>query len=187
MTGEIIIRTATAEDADDIHALTLALIDDGRGMVLSRQDVKAEEDRKVKLASSLTRDFDGRMGRYLVAEQHGRVVGTGEVERIRLVRLMHNVRLSLGVHPAAQGQGIGRRLMKGLLTWARDVRPRVRRVELGVLANNERAIALYESLGFVREGYQQGFLWGADGSFVDNLQMVLRLDVTSSGHDPSIA
>jgi ribosomal protein S18 acetylase RimI-like enzyme len=40
--------------------------------------------------------------------------------------------------------------------------PRIRRVELATLATNTRALSFYESLGFVREGAQQGYVSGSD-------------------------
>ena len=45
------------------------------------------------------------------------------------------------------------------------------RVELGVRADNLRAVALYRSLGFVEEGVRRDFVRLGDGSFVDDITM----------------
>ena len=50
-----------------------------------------------------------------------------------------------------QGRGIGRALMESLLDIA-DNWLMLKRVELSVFTDNERAVRLYESLGFVVEG-----------------------------------
>jgi ribosomal-protein-alanine N-acetyltransferase len=50
---------------------------------------------------------------------------------------------TIGVRPAAQGAGIGRKLLRALLARAGD-----RRILLEVRTDNARAIALYESEGF---------------------------------------
>jgi len=56
----------------------------------------------------------------------------------------------LGVAPAAWGRGIGTRLLADVLDHA--VRSGVSRIELWVLSDNERAIAVYERAGWRRTG-----------------------------------
>ena len=53
---------------------------------------------------------------------------------------------------------------------AADRWAQVLRMELQVYADNARAIALYESLGFVREGLHRGYAL-RDGAYVDSLSM----------------
>ena len=71
-----------------------------------------------------------------------------------------------------RGVGLGRAMLASALDWAR-ANPGVRRVELGVLATNPGAMALYRSLGFVQEGLHRGRFRQADGSLVDDLAMAL--------------
>ncbi len=59
---------------------------------------------------------------------------------------------TIGVRPAAQGAGIGRALLRGLLTHATG-----RRVLLEVRTDNAPAIALYESEGFVVLGIRRRY------------------------------
>jgi putative acetyltransferase len=91
--------------------------------------------------------------------------------------LRHVGVLGIGVHPAAQGLGVGRQLMEHLLAWVRAHRDpggqRVLRVELQVRADNPRAIALYRSLGFEHEGTRRAFIHADDGRLVDDLLMGL--------------
>lgn len=51
--------------------------------------------------------------------------------------------------PAAQGQGVGRRLMEEAERWARD--SGYRSITLNVFAANGRALALYQRLGYAAE------------------------------------
>jgi putative acetyltransferase len=44
-----------------------------------------------------------------------------------------------------------------------------------VLAENTRAVALYESLGFAREGVRARFVRHPDGRYEDDLIMTLAL------------
>ncbi len=59
---------------------------------------------------------------------------------------------TIGVRPAAQGVGIGRALLRGLLAHAGD-----RRVLLEVRTDNPAAIGLYESEGFVVVGVRRRY------------------------------
>jgi ribosomal-protein-alanine N-acetyltransferase len=59
---------------------------------------------------------------------------------------------TIGVRPAAQGSGLGRKLLRQLLTAADD-----RRILLEVRTDNQVAIGLYESEGFVRLGVRRRY------------------------------
>jgi ribosomal-protein-alanine N-acetyltransferase len=59
---------------------------------------------------------------------------------------------TIGVAPAAQGRGIGRRLLRDLLDAAGS-----RTVHLEVRTDNAPAIALYESEGFTRIGLRRRY------------------------------
>jgi putative acetyltransferase len=51
----------------------------------------------------------------------------------------------------------------------------LKRLELGVYADNARAIALYERYGFEREGLNRAYSW-RNGAWADSLMMArLRL------------
>ncbi|MEJ8553927.1 GNAT family N-acetyltransferase [Tepidibacter sp. Z1-5] len=66
-------------------------------------------------------------------------------------RLRHSASIGIMVHRDYQGIGIGKKLMKEILDLA-DNWLMLKRVELGVFADNEKAIKLYESCGFKIEG-----------------------------------
>jgi putative acetyltransferase len=85
------------------------------------------------------------------------------------LRRAHVRGLGLAVAPAWQGQGIGRRLLAQALDWA-DNWAHVLRVELHVHADNDRAIALYRSMGFVEEGRHRAYALKS-GRYVDSLSM----------------
>jgi L-phenylalanine/L-methionine N-acetyltransferase len=85
------------------------------------------------------------------------------------LRRMHVRTLGLGVAASWQGRGVGRQLMTHLLDWA-DNWANVLRVELHVHADNDRAMALYRSLGFVEEGRHTAFSL-KNGRYVDSFSM----------------
>jgi ribosomal protein S18 acetylase RimI-like enzyme len=52
----------------------------------------------------------------------------------------------MGILQAFRGRGLGRRLAEAVIREAQNVG--IERIELGVYASNEAAVALYKSLGF---------------------------------------
>jgi ribosomal-protein-alanine N-acetyltransferase len=70
--------------------------------------------------------------------------------------------VTLAVRPDARRHGVGRALLRHLLSEAG--RRRLREVLLEVRADNEPALALYRSAGFRRVGQRQGYYQdGTDG------------------------
>jgi ribosomal-protein-alanine N-acetyltransferase len=88
---------------------------------------------------------------YLVAVEAGRVLGFAGLCDYPDEAFVQTI----GVARAAQGRGLGARLLRALLEEA--ARRRARRVALEVRADNERAIGLYERFGFRREGIRRGY------------------------------
>ena len=70
--------------------------------------------------------------------------------------------------------GLGRRLLEVLIDWARRGGI-VRKINLLVRTDNDRAIALYESLGFTVEGRKRRDML-MDGDFHDAFFMGLFID-----------
>lgn len=79
--------------------------------------------------------------------------------------------LTVAVHPQAQGRGIGRALFVRLLAEVQARFPAVLRVELLARESNAHAIALYESLGFQREGRLEGRVRGVGGALEADIPM----------------
>lgn len=103
-----------------------------------------------------------------VAVLEGRVVAHGGFAVSLRPRIAHFGTMYIAVHDDAQDRGIGRRLMTELVSLA-DARG-LRRLELNVHADNERAIALYKSLGFVEEGRLREQV-RRDDTYLDSLVM----------------
>jgi L-phenylalanine/L-methionine N-acetyltransferase len=85
------------------------------------------------------------------------------------LRRAHVRLLGIAIAPDWQGRGVGRALMQRLLAWADDWAG-VLRIELQVHVDNERAQALYRSLGFVEEGRHRGYALKG-GRYVDSISM----------------
>ena len=84
-------------------------------------------------------------------------------------RRAHVGDIGMFVHPDFHGQGVGSALMQSAVELA-DRWLDLKRIELTVFVDNERAVRLYEKFDFVREGVLRGYAY-RDGEYVDTLAM----------------
>jgi RimJ/RimL family protein N-acetyltransferase len=105
-----------------------------------------------------------------VATAGGEVVGWCDIRRESRPSHAHRGTLGMGIIPGYRDKGLGRQLITATLYAARELG--LHRVELHVHADNPRAIALYEKVGFVREGMARDAV-KIDGRFIDAIQMAV--------------
>ena len=108
-----------------------------------------------------------------VALDGSRVVGWCDVFPAWAETVKHCGTLGMGLLPDYRGRGIGKDLLTACLAKARD--NGITRVELEVRADNQRALNLYERMGFVREAVKRRGM-RFDGVYFDSIQMSLIFD-----------
>ena len=108
---------------------------------------------------SFVRELGARHNRYVAARADDKLVGYAGISRLGRTPPFEYEIHTIGVDPAYQGQGIGRELLDRLLTIADGGT-----VFLEVRTDNEPAIGLYESVGFVKMGVRKRYyrISGAD-------------------------
>ncbi len=99
----------------------------------------------------------------------GRVVGWVSIFRARAEFLQHTAELGMGVVPVYRGIGLGTVLVDRSLRWAAG--QKIEKVKLGVRAGNERARALYEKFGFVKEERRVRDIKDQHGHYDDIVEM----------------
>jgi ribosomal protein S18 acetylase RimI-like enzyme len=108
-----------------------------------------------------------------LADHKGQIVGWCDVTANPREGFRHSGALGMGLLPAFRGGGLGRKLLRETVAAAQAAG--IIRVELEVYPSNERAIALYESFGFVHEGRKKSARL-LDGKAEDFLCMALVQD-----------
>ena len=103
-------------------------------------------------ARAFIAELEAKRNRYVGARVDDKLIGYGGVARLGRKRPFEYEIHTIGVDPAYQGQGIGRGLLDELLEYASGGT-----VFLEVRTDNEHAIALYESVGFVRVGLRRRY------------------------------
>lgn len=110
---------------------------------------------------------DGTWAALAVAD--GEIAACGNIHTLPSPRRRHAVVLGISVLAPFQGLGVGDRLMTALIDTAESWLG-AERVELAVLADNARAVRLYEKHGFAHEGRVRFDAW-RDGGYADALVM----------------
>lgn len=90
---------------------------------------------------------------HFVAVSNNRVIGWCDITSLHRPVFAHSGSLGIGVLAGYRNQGIGEALIRTALEKAKDIG--LTRVELTVRENNKPAIALYEKIGFIKEGFHK--------------------------------
>jgi putative acetyltransferase len=107
-----------------------------------------------------------------VVEDDGEIVGRLSLARDPHPASRHVADLGLMVAASHRRRGIGRALLERAVDWAAE--SGVRKLELHVFPWNEPALGLYETFGFVREGYRRRH-YQRSGEEVDAVLMAYHL------------
>ena len=94
------------------------------------------------------------------------IVRTDEIDHLN-----RSIRVGGDIEPDLQGQGYGTKMFELLKKYCFDYL-NMNRMWLLVLETNDRAIGLYQKMGFVEEGRQRQAIY-RDGRYVDYIMMSL--------------
>ena len=113
-------------------------------------------------------DFFSAQDFTAVAKEDGKMLGLYILHPNNVGRCGHQANASYAVSSRARGRGVGEALVRHSLETARELGYRLL-IFNAVVACNERAIRLYERLGFQRIGRVPGGFLLKDGSWCDTI------------------
>jgi RimJ/RimL family protein N-acetyltransferase len=157
-------RKATPADAKALLALKRQLDRETTFMLL-------EPDERTETAEDVAADLERSAGSnsvVIVAENPAGLVGYIDARGGEFRRNRATAYVVIGVLAAASGRGAGSGLLREAERWA--AAHGIHRLELTVMAHNERAARLYERMGFGVEGRRRECLT-VDGHLADELYM----------------
>src|SRR5436853_7029298 len=163
------IRVLTPRDAVAFQALRLqALSEDPVAFASSYED---ERDTPLAIVAERLQPASDRA--IVGAFEGERLVGLAAWHREEMRKLRHKGFVwGVFVADSHRGQGLARRLMEAVIALARQAEG-IRQLNLTAYAANTRAVALYESLGFVVYGPEPAAIC-VDGTLHDDVHMSLR-------------
>ncbi len=166
------VEAARKLDALPSLALQREVLGEGSAFVTRPEELGVTlEEREAVLERARTSLAES----FLVARLPGhRLVGWLKVDVLPLARLRHVGRVELLVGAAFRGSGVGGALLDAAIDRVRTGGV-LRKLSLAVMADNDPAVRLYASRGFVVEGRRVGEVQMEDGALRDDLLMALQL------------
>jgi RimJ/RimL family protein N-acetyltransferase len=163
------IRRAEPRDAQSLVALAREVGAEPEGWLIADGEWRSVGEERRHLRAARTSSHVG----VFVAETEQEIVGRLTIARDPHPACRHVADLGLMVSLRSRGRGVGSALLGAAEDWARAVG--VRKIELHVFPHNDAAIALYERVGYVREGYRRAqFRRGSE--LVDAILMAKLID-----------
>jgi RimJ/RimL family protein N-acetyltransferase len=158
------VRPADPADAGPLVELAQQVGAEPEGWLITGGDWRSAGEERRYLRSVRRH----RHAAVFVAETNGTIIGRLSVSRDPHPASEHVADVGLMVAAGHRRQGAGTALMEAAERWARSVG--VRKLELHVFPHNQPAIALYERLGYEREGLRRRH-FRRDGGLVDAILM----------------
>ena len=103
-------------------------------------------------APAFLAELEAKHNQYVAARADDKLVGYGGIARLGRKKPYEYEIHTIGVDAAYQGKGIGRQLLTALLEYGNGGT-----IFLEVRTDNDAAISLYESVGFVRVGTRRRY------------------------------
>jgi RimJ/RimL family protein N-acetyltransferase len=167
---EFTIRKPTTDKAEEIINYSKTLFASTDQVLTIVEEYTITVENEIKWIENLN---DNPNSLLLIAEMDNSVVGLLFFIPNTKKKILHTGEFGVSVHPAYQGQRIGRLLVETLLEWARQ-NVQIEKVFLQVFATNANAIKLYKALGFIEEGRHIKAIKQVDGTYVDIIQMYIE-------------
>lgn len=161
----MLIRPIRASDSQSFLDLLHALDSETSFMMLEpgeRNTTATEQEGRIRNLLSQPNQM------ILVAEGEGELAGYVLAEGGEFRRNRRTAYIVAGVRQSHAGRGLGSRLFAEIEAWA--VQTGIHRLELTVMTHNQRAVALYQRMGFQIEGVKKDSLL-VGGAYVDEYYM----------------
>lgn len=165
--GVMKIRKANIHDAERVLQFLRDFRGEGLDTILSHEALPSLDDEKEFIAK-----LNGEAGIMFVADVDDEIAGCLTAEIHLHSQLEHSCEFGIGVLAKYRSRNVGSQLIEQLVAWART--RGLRRIELDVFGNNQRAASLYRRLGFTEEG-RRGEAIRIGSKYEDSIQMVLRV------------
>ncbi|MFJ7685286.1 GNAT family N-acetyltransferase [Peribacillus butanolivorans] len=164
---QVSLRTGNLDDAEALLEIQREVVSENEFMISVLEELEETTEQQ---RSWIQKISENERETIIVAEIKGKVIGLIVFRSKNTKRLAHTGYFTTMIKKDYRDMGIGKLLIKELLNWA-EQNPLIEKVSLGVLSTNQRAIALYKSVGFVEEGRKIKEVKFSEDLYVDDILM----------------
>ncbi len=172
---EVVIRYPKWEDLEELTSYINELSKEDTYIIYSGEEITKEKEADFLANRFKEIEFGDCV--ILIAVIGGKIAGIVYVGRDKRgkSRTKHVARLGISVRKQFRGVGLGRALLKTVITEVKQKLEGIKMITLEVYSENERAINLYKSEGFEEYGrLKKGVFYR--GRYIDEIRMVLYLE-----------
>lgn len=164
-----IIREANIEDAENVIEYIKIVSDETDFLISDSSErnftVRKEKEFLQNIQSSI-------LEKIFLFEIENKIVGMCSIEGINKIRIKHRVDLAITVLKNYWGNKIGEKLIDYAIDYCKS--NSIKKIELTVRIDNERALKLYKKFGFEIEGEIKKFIY-LNGNYYNCYYMGLLL------------
>lgn len=169
---EFTIREAIPEDASAILEIMKCIGGETPYMIMDEEGLKMSVE---EMAQNLACLYDSPNNILMVALVGDRIIGTASVNASNKKRMEHIGEIGISILKEFWGFGLGSIMMEELIQWSKESKI-IRRLELTVQQRNERAVHVYEKIGFITEALMSRGAKTDDDEFLNVYLMSLMID-----------
>lgn len=164
-----LIREANIEDAENVIEYIKIVSDETDFLISDSSErnftVRKEKEFLQNIQSSI-------LEKIFLFEIENKIVGMCSIEGINKIRIKHRVDLAITVLKNYWGNKIGEKLIDYAIEYCKS--NCIKKIELTVRIDNERALKLYKKFGFEIEGEIKNFIY-LNGNYYNCYYMGLLL------------
>jgi len=166
-----ILRSPKLEDAEQLIEYIKISAGETEFLLKYPEEVNITEEQERGILQWF---IDSERDAMIIAEVDGNVVGNCSFSPVgKKIRVRHRCSIGIALYEKVWGLGIGTYLLEELITNAMECG--YEQMELNVVSRNERAVKLYEKMGFVKCGSMPNAMKHKDGTYDDDIMMVKQL------------
>ncbi|MTI66551.1 MAG: GNAT family N-acetyltransferase [Firmicutes bacterium] len=161
----LVLREVEAKDAESIIEYVNKVAGETDNLTFGENqfNITLKEERKILIESKKSENSF-----FLLAIINDRIVGMLTFRGGKRPRTKHVGEFGVSVLKEFWNLGIGKKMIINLIKWAKD--NKIKKINLRVRSDNEKAIKLYKNLGFLKEGVITKELF-INGKFYDAVAM----------------
>lgn len=162
---DLVIREIKEKDAKKVLTAFQEIARTSKWLLTAPEEAPKTVGHELKFVRRQLRSVNSHLA---LMEMKGEVVGVVGAEGGNKRRNSHVAVVGLAIRKKWRGKGIGKEAMKYIVSWAKGAG--LKKLRLGVVAQNTVAQKLYRSMGFKREGrFKRELKIG--GRYYDTIEM----------------